>query len=550
MTTASDQPDLPTAAPNRTSTRRRTPPLRIWLITALLASGAIAVGTSDLLADHAYANVAIWALGLGIVLTWAIWFFFRSGYRGRTRLLVLAAVAVALAGFVTLFRLERFSGELVPAFALRFTTPHDQRLAVSAPAGKGTPAAIDLRHTTPDDFPQFLGPRRSAAVEHVALARSWDPPPECLWRQEVGAGWSGFAVVNGHAVTMEQRGDLEMVTCYEVTSGRLDWSYAATIRHAGLAGGVGPRATPTIDGGRVYALGATGHLVCLDGARGTLQWEKDLRAEFGIPRDDEEHDVPHGRAGSPLVVDNRVIVPVGGPTAGPYVALAAYDKTTGQLLWKGGQRQISYSSPAYAELAGCRQVLSVNEDTVGGYDLLTGAVLWEHPWPGDSSGNANVAQPVPVPPNRVFVSKAYGQGALLLELTGDRSDLQTRVIWQSTKVLRTKFTNVTLDDGYLYGLSDGILECVALADGRRQWKEGRYRHGQLLRAGDLLLVLSESGEMVLIEASPTAANHVLGRFPALEGMTWNTIALAGPYLLVRNAEEAACYKLPLRPKSK
>jgi outer membrane protein assembly factor BamB len=161
----------------------------------------------------------------------------------------------------------------------------------------------------------------------------------------------------------------------------------------------------------------------------------------------------------------------------------------------------------------------------------------------------NVCQAVPIAPNQVFLSKGYGLGATLVQL--DRAadaTLAAHTVWASRKVMKTKISNVTVQDGYVYGLSDGILECIELATGLSQWKEGRYGHGQLLRVRDLLLVLTEKGEVVLIEATPAHPNNVLGRFQALEGLTWNNIALDGPYLLVRNAEEAACYKLPLEVK--
>ena len=243
---------------------------------------------------------------------------------------------------------------------------------------------------------------------------------------------------------------------------------------------------------------------------------------------------------------NLVIVPASGPRGGPFVSLVAMDKKTGKTVWEGGDRQISYSSPAVAILGGVRQVLIVDEAHVTGHDLKSGKVLWEHAWPGQSNSSASVSQAVPVSPDRVFLSKAYGNGAALLKLVpGGEGGFHAEVVWANPKVMKTKFSNVAVKDGFVYGLSDGVLECVDLADGRRTWREGRYPQGQILRVGDLILVLTESGEVVLVEASPERANHVLGRFQAIEGQTWNNFALHGPYLLVRNALEAACYDLPL-----
>jgi outer membrane protein assembly factor BamB len=529
--------------------KRRTPPKLVLVELIVLCLIGIIIRSTDILGDHVFANFAVLFLGIIAFSTMTVWFLFFSGFGWRLRLLVLTSVFMAVSLFAVLFRIERLSGELIPYFAYRFSLKPDRRLhppRSGASAGVNS-TSVDLRTTTENDFPQFLGPRRSDSVEHVRLARNWtDRPPQLVWRHEIGAGWSAFSVVNGHAVTMEQRGDWEMVTCYGLETGRLEWANSNAIRFERLEAGIGPRSTPTIDDGMVYAIGALGHLVCLDGTTGKCIWEKDLLKEYGITAKDEAAGVPWGRAGSPLVVGDRVIVPVGGRKGGSFVSLAAYDKRRGTLLWKGGDRQISYSSPAVAILAGAEQILSVNEDTVSGHDVNTGRPLWEQPWKGHTNADPNVSQPVPILPNLVFISKGYGQGAMLLRLgpgTGD--DLAAEVVWKNTKVLKTKFTNVAILGNYVYGLSDGVLECVDLTDGQSKWKQGRYGHGQILLVNDLLLVLSEEGEIVLVDATPESPNKVMGRFQALDGLTWNNFALSGTYLLVRNAEEAACYRLPL-----
>ncbi len=197
-------------------------------------------------------------------------------------------------------------------------------------------------------------------------------------------------------------------------------------------------------------------------------------------------------------------------------------------------------------LDGMRQILIVNEATITGHDPLTGAArLWSYSWPGSSSQNANSSQVVPVGGDRLWVSKGYDNGGTVFAVRRDaQGQWSTEKVWSRLKVLRTKFTNVAIYQGSVYGLSDGILECVDLATGKGRWKDGRYGHGQILRVGDLLLVESDEGEIALVEASP-AAFHELGRFQAIEGQTWNTLCLWGSYLLVRNSGEAACYKLPL-----
>ncbi len=527
--------------------RSRTPPKWFWIVLLLVAASVAVVRGADLFGDHAFDNVATVILYFVGFVVLVVWYLFLSGYRWRSRLLVAGGCVAVVVALVILFRLERLTGELVPIFVFRFSAEPDRLLEIPPAIADSKGAHVDLRTTTKDDFPGFLGPRRSEAVEGLKLARDWIArPPNLMWRQKIGAGWSAFAAVNGHAVTMEQRGDLEMTTCYNVETGRMEWAHATAGRYQRVESGIGPRSTPTIDDGMVFSLGVRGHLACLDGTNGKPIWERELLQDYGIPEDDEADVVKWGRSASPLVVGEKLIVPIGGPKGGRLVSLAAFDKRRGTLIWEGGNRQVSYCSPSLATLGGVEQVLIVNEDTASGHDLKTGKTLWEQSRPGSTNEKPNVSQAVPIAANLVFLSKDYGLGAMLLRLDpAEGGTLKTHVVWENRSLMKTKFANVTILDGYVYGLSDGILECIEAASGKSKWKAGRYGHGQMLRVGDLLLVLTEEGEIVLVEATPDRPNHELGRFQAIAGMTWNNLALYGPYLLVRNAEEAACYKLPL-----
>jgi outer membrane protein assembly factor BamB len=210
-----------------------------------------------------------------------------------------AALAVLVGLGLALVEVEGVDGNLVPRFKWRFSLRADQRLV---PAQAETPGiAADLATTGPNDYPGFLGPGRDGRVPQVELWPDWtSKPPRLVWRRPIGAGWSAFAVVNGYAVTLEQRDAQELVTCYEVRSndpgGRLLWSHGITARHSTTLGGTGPRSTPTIAGGRVFALGATGVLRCLDGASGRLLWSHDLLAESGLTPAEDEQQVAGGRA--------------------------------------------------------------------------------------------------------------------------------------------------------------------------------------------------------------------------------------------------------------
>ncbi len=388
--------------------RLRRPPWWVWSVLGVFLGAVLLVQFTEVLPDHAIANIATWVLTfVGLVTLWA-WFLFGSGYRRWVRWATVPGVLAVVGVLAVLFRIDHVSGELVPSFALRFSRKAERVTETGSAVARPdvTRVPVDLRTTTEFDFPQFLGPDRSVSARDVKLARDWIArPPQALWRHEIGSGWSGFAVVNGHAVTMEQRGPWETVACYSVTTGELEWAHSTGARYEKLEGGIGPRATPTIDEGLVYALGAMGQLMCLDGATGQCRWEKNLLEEFGVSPENERAAIPWGRSNSPLVAGDLVIVPTGGPKDGGKVSLVAYDKRRGALAWRGGDRQISYSSPTLARLGGVEQVLIVNEASASGHDVKTGRVLWEQPWEARSNANPNVSQAVPVPPNRVLLSK-------------------------------------------------------------------------------------------------------------------------------------------------
>lgn len=512
-------------------------------LVLLALTGLLIVRLWDPLGDGAVRNIMTLIFGFTASVTLLLWFAFFSAYPQWIRRGVFGVVLVTILVAVAVLRIERLSGDLVPEFQFRWAAAPDRQLPLPQAEAE---ELVELT-STPHDFPQYLGPERRGNVPGLRLDVDWKThPPKLLWKQPIGAGWSGFAVVNGFAVTMEQRGDQELVTCYEVLTGKLRWQDALPVRHETALGGIGPRATPTIDAAeqRVYAMGATGVLRCIDGRSGKLLWSRNVPEDMGWANGDESSVVAWGRANSPLIDGQLVIVPAGGPSDRA-VSLVAYDKQTGAEQWRAGSGQISYSSPVMGELGGVRQLVIVMEDHVSGHDVATGAVLWTFPWYGSSSGSANTSQPLFLE-DGLLVSKGYGQGAARWEVSRDAGNDSWTVgeRWANRSVLRTKLTSPVLRGNYAFGLSEGILECVDVRDGRRQWKGGRYGHGQVLLVDDVLLVLTEDGRLVLVEAQERS--HVeLAELQALEGQTWNTLALYGPYLLVRNAEQAACYELKL-----
>ncbi|MGE3309851.1 MAG: PQQ-binding-like beta-propeller repeat protein [Limisphaerales bacterium] len=515
---------------------------------AILVAGALALVH---LQPELETNLKVWAT-LAIALVGSvlalIWFVFLSRLRWSLRLAGLGILAVAVFGVRQVFRIDgTVNGTGWPRWVLKGSEDADRRdLSKAAePVGTGgggdtvTTNAVEVIPMGLADTPQFLGPRRDGVLRGSNLARDWSTtPPRELWRQPVGGGWSSFAVLGARAFTQEQRGEDEWVSCYEALTGRLIWAQTNHARFFQWQGGEGPRATPTVDRGRVFAIGGTGVLDCLEASTGRRIWTRDVLVENGLP------NLTWGVSCSPLLVDDAVIV-TGGAAA--RATLVAYHRETGAPLWQSGTDKPSYASPVVATLAGKRLVLSVNMSSLTGHDPASGTVLLDVPWsPGD---RPKASQPVVLEGDRVFLSAGYGMGCVMLQVKADPDPnadgrLTTEELWRN-RMMKTQFNSAAYRDGNLFGLDDGLLACVDAATGERRWKDGRFGSGQSLIVDDLVLIQSERGPVVLAAADPEGFRE-LGRLPALDGKTWNYPTLAGRYLLVRNDREAACYELPVK----
>jgi outer membrane protein assembly factor BamB len=471
---------------------------------------------------------------------WQAWFawMFYAPLGWSTRLGVLLLLLAAPLAFPRLVRIDGLTGDSHINFTWRWA-------AGQGGISDGTPlvgtASFTGNMVLPEagdhDYAQFLGPHRSAVLPNARLARDWQTtPPRLIWRQPIGSGWGAFAVVGNYAVTQEQIGPEECVVCYRVSDGAKMWVHADPVHFDSSYGGPGPRATPTIAGGRVYTVGATGLLNCLDGGTGQRVWCVD------ILQDNQAENISHGVCASPLVLDDRIIV---SPTGANGISLVAYGRDTGERIWQAGKHQASYGSPLLAELGGQRQILLSEAEGVTGHDAATGQVLWNFPW--TNGEKVNCSQPIPNAggAGQVFISTGYAQGCALFRVQQSADGTwSASLLWELSGRMKTKFTTPVLHQGFVYGLDDGILACVDLAKKKQVWKDGRYQHGQLLLAGELLLIQAENGEVVLVDPVPEGLRQ-LGRFSAIKGKTWNNPALAGRFLLVRNDQEAACYELPL-----
>jgi hypothetical protein len=402
-------------------------------------------------------------------------------------------------------------------------TPEDRPAAQAAIEPAARPEA-----ETGADWPAFRGPGRNGIVRGVRIATDWSAsPPVEIWRRPIGPGWSSFAVRGDLLYTQEQRGDDELVSCYNLTTGAPVWQHRDAARFFESNAGAGPRSTPTLSNGRVYTLGATGILNALDADDGAVVWSRNVASDTGTK-------VPvWGFSGSPLVVDDVVIISASS-------TIAAYDLATGDPRWSRQAGGDTYSSPQLFTIDGVAQVLLLRGSGATSFAPADGKLLWEHPWPGFP-----IVQPALIADGNLLITASGQSGTRRIAVARGPGGWTAEERWTSIG-LKPYFNDFVVHDGHAFGFDGRILACIDLEDGKRKWKGGRYGSGQLvlLPDQDLLLVLSDQGELALVKAAPDQFTE-LAKFPAIEGKTWNHPVLVGDVLLVRNGEEMAAFRLPL-----
>jgi outer membrane protein assembly factor BamB len=458
----------------------------------------------------------------GLVLLWL-----RTGTRIKDKIFGSTVIAVWSVGYLMLifglrFPMDGSGMRPIPTFGTRES--HYTELERSRNEQGTPPVVVEAAGAYWTDF---RGPKRDGRYDQAPIRTDWPTKGlPLLWRQPIGGGYASFVIAEGRAFTIEQRRRQEAATAYDMATGRELWanSWEAEFREA--LGGDGPRATPTWNEGRVYALGAMGELRCLDAATGKRIWSRN------ILKDARAENLTWGMSAAPLIVDERVIVLPGGPSG---QSVAAYNKLTGEPVWKALDDKQAYTSPMLVTLAGKRQILVVSAKRILGLTVENGSVLWEYPW--TTEYDINSAQPLIVSDNRVFISAGYGHGSALLEIT----PAGVKPIWTNNR-MKNKFTSSVLHEGYIYGLDEAILACINAETGELKWKGGHYGYGQVVLAGGNVLVTTETGDVVLVKATPQS-HQELARFHAVSGKTWNHPAIADGLLLVRNETEMACFRI-------
>ena len=401
----------------------------------------------------------------------------------------------------------------------------------SAPTTAGRTVSSASADRRPESFwPAYRGATRTGRYDHPITTDWPDDGLPRRWHHPIGGGYASFVVAEGRLFTIEQRRASEVVAAYDPDSGVELWTHEWDEQFQETMGGDGPRATPTWDDGRLFALGAGGELRSLVADTGRLLWRTNILEDAGAG------NLTWAMSASPLVVDNMVVVLPGGRAGHSVVA---YDADTGDTLWTTLDDVAGYTAPMLVELAGVRQIVVVTAARAAGLRVADGTLLWDYPWV--VSNVPNMAQPIVVGPNRLFISASYGQGSAMVEVTRTGDGLAAREVWRTNR-MKNKFSSSVLHEGFIYGLDDNILACMDAETGELVWKGGRYGYGQLLFAAGHLVVLTERGEIALVRATPDGHEEV-DRFTAIAGKTWNVPTIADGTLFVRNTTEMAAFDI-------
>lgn len=494
------------------------------------------------------------------------------------RVSIVAAIFI-FSGAWTLLRTEGVTGDFGSILAWRWTASHEEQLllqpshalpisttlqtplqspdsthANDSPATQSTSALViktstkiaAMKEEEPEaasaiisakvlpvaEWPGFRGAERDGIVRNTRIVTDWaTSPPQELWRKPIGPAWSSFAVQGEFFFTQEQRGEEEMVSCYKMSTGEPVWIHRDSTRFWESNGGAGPRATPTLHHDRVYTFGGTGIVNALNAQDGSVIWSRNASV-------DAKKKIPGwGFAGSPLVFEDKVIIAAGGK-------LVAYDLATGTPLWFGPDSGWGYASPHLLTIDGVAQVVLLDGQGAISVAPENGELLWKHHWPGDG-----ILQPVLTAEGDFLIATGSGLGdnvgigvrRLAIKKSAEGWKIEER--WTSNG-LKPYFNDFVVHKDHAFGFDGSILACINLADGKRKWKGGRYGHGQLvlLPEQDLLLVLSEQGELALVQATAEQFTEV-ARMPSIKGKTWNHPVLVGDILLVRNGVEMVAYRV-------
>jgi outer membrane protein assembly factor BamB len=459
-------------------------------------------------------------------LALVIWAVSTRNLPVSVRRATLVLTILLASGIWILIRTNGMTGEGHHDLTWRWTTTDEERLMTSAGNESNETIVENTAEATNPGWPGFRGENRDGMIHGIRISTDWSAsPPVEIWKKPVGPGCSSFAVAGNLIYTQEQRGDLETVSCYNLSNGKPVWKHQDKARFWDSHAGAGPRSTPTLAGDRVYTLGGTGLLNVLNASDGSLIWSRNAATDAG------KTPPTWGFSASPLVAGDIVVVALEGK-------MAAFDIATGNPKWFGPDGGSGYSSPQLMTLGGIQQILFMSTTGAISVDPATGKKLWDYPWPLDG----RVLQPALLDNGDLILSEEY-KSIRRISVSHAGEEWKTSDLWTSPD-MKVVFNDIVIHKGYAYGFDGPFMACVDLRDGKRMWRGSRYQGFTILLADqDAILVLTEKGEVALVSASPEKFTE-LGKFKALNAKTWNHPALAGNIILVRNSQEMAAFRLP------
>ena len=386
-----------------------------------------------------------------------------------------------------------------------------------------------LRKIT-QNWEQFRGSTKNGHVQKQALNIAWKEIPETRWSTKCGPGHSSIITFETQIITLEQDGEEEILIARKLEDGSEIWRLAEKTKWYDMMSGEGPRSTPTLHEGKLYALFSNGVLTCADANTGKPIWK--------IQTTGKDYEFPEwGISGSPLIWNDLIILCLGGENS----AVKAYSKVSGEMIWKSKLHGKGvYLSPEILPLLGENHLIVALEGKIAGLNPLDGDTLWEKPWK-IFLNNAQIVQPIAVSSDSFLMAAGYGKGAECLKIAKKGSkNYQLSTVWKS-KDLKAKFSNPILKDGYIFGLSENLLVCIEAKTGKLMWRGKKYSYGRILLADQKLLILGHSGILSVVEANPKQFNEIFSHQLLNDARCWNGPAFVNGYLLARNGEQIACF---------
>jgi len=374
-----------------------------------------------------------------------------------------------------------------------------------------------------DDWSRYRGDNGDGRSGEKGVASSW---PESglpqLWRTDLGAGYAGISVVEGRLYTMFSAGNDAFAAALDAASGKELWRTRIDKTFKNNFGD-GPRATPTVADGMVYAVSSSGKLHAINATDGSIAWSKDYVADFGSQRPQ------WGFANSPIVEDDLLVADVGG---GDGKLIVAFNKKSGKEVWRVGSGRSGYSAPIAVNVGDERQLIFMVAKKMVAVSPK-GELLWEQSW--EVSYDVNASSPIFISPDRLFVSTGYDVGSAMYRIGDDG----LTELWKNRE-MRNKFQSSVYHDGHIYGFDEKALKCIDAATGSTLWSTRGIGHGSLMFADGKLIALGDQGTMLLAEAVP-AEYREKGRMQVFEGKSWTVPTLAAGRLYLRDEKQIVAF---------